>query len=117
MLRRTFQIAAVKEFPKVSKIWLWESNIIRSCMATHMYGHTYSKSMDQPGKIANPARGQMNRETEYFLSAFAAENLVSRDGFGSPVPRQPAHLHPQVEYGAYLRESSRVPRRRPFIHL
>ena len=28
------------------------------------------------------------------LSAFAPENLVSRDGFGSrPVPRQPAHLH------------------------
>ena len=27
---------------------------------------TYSKSMDQPGKVANPARGQMNRENEYF---------------------------------------------------
>ena len=25
------------------------------------------------------------------LSVFAPENLVSRDGFGSPVPRQPAH--------------------------
>ena len=22
-----------------------------------MYGHTYSKSMDQPGKVANPTRG------------------------------------------------------------
>ena len=22
-----------------------------------MYGHTYSNSVDQPGKIANPARG------------------------------------------------------------
>ena len=31
-----------------------------------MYGHTYSKSMDQPGKVANLARGQLNRETEYF---------------------------------------------------
>ena len=50
------------------------------------------------------------------LSAFAPENLVSRDGFGSPVPRQPAHLHTQTEYGAYLRDSSRVPRRRPFIY-
>ena len=29
-----------------------------------MYGHTYSKSMDQPGKVANPARGQLNRENE-----------------------------------------------------
>ena len=27
-----------------------------------MYGHTYSKSMDQPGKRTNPARGQLNRE-------------------------------------------------------
>ena len=26
-----------------------------------MYGHTYRKSMDQPGKVANPARGQLNR--------------------------------------------------------
>ena len=26
----------------------------------------------------------------YSLSPFASENLVSRDGFGSPVPRQPA---------------------------
>ena len=50
------------------------------------------------------------------LSPFAPENLVSRDGFGSPVPRQPAHLHTQTESGAYLRGSSRVPRRRSFIH-
>ena len=26
----------------------------------------HSKSMDQPGKVANPARGQLNRENEYF---------------------------------------------------
>ena len=31
-----------------------------------MYGHTYSQSMDQPGKVANPALGQLNRENEYF---------------------------------------------------
>ena len=43
------------------------------------------------------------------------ENLVLRDGFSRPVPRQPAHLHTQAEPGAYLRDSSRVPRRRPFI--
>ena len=48
---------------------------------------------------------------------FVPENLVSRDEFGSPVPRQPAHLHTQAESGAYLRDSSRVPRRRPFIYL
>ena len=48
-------------------------------------------------------------------SAFALENLVSRDGFGSPVPRQPAHLHTQAESNAYLRDPSRVPRRRPIL--
>ena len=47
------------------------------------------------------------------LSAFAPENLVSRDGFGIPVPRQPFHFHTRAEYGAYLRDSSWVPRRRP----
>ena len=30
--------------------------------------------MHQPGKVANPARGQLNSE----------ESLVSRDGFGTP---------------------------------
>ena len=37
----------------------------------------------------------------FSLSAFAPENLVSRDGFGSPVPRQPAHLHTLAESGAH----------------
>ena len=46
------------------------------------------------------------------LSPCAPENLVSRDGFSRPVPRQPAHLHTQAESGAYLGDSSRVPRRR-----
>ena len=72
--------------------------------------------MDQPGKAGNPARGQLNRENESSLSAFAPENLVSQDGFGSSVPRQPAHFRTQAESDAYLRDSSRVPRRRPFIY-
>ena len=49
------------------------------------------------------------------LSTCVPENLVSRDGFSRPIPRQPAHLHTQAESGAYLRDSSRVPRRRPFM--
>ena len=51
-----------------------------------------------------------------FLSAFVSENLVSRDGFGNPVPRQLAHVHTQAESGAYLRDSSRVPRRRSYFY-
>ena len=35
-------------------------------VASCMYGHTYRKGMDQPGKVANPARGQLNRENQYF---------------------------------------------------
>ena len=67
-----------------------------------MYGSTYKQSIDQPDKAVNPARGQLsNRESEHPLSLlFAPENLVSRKGFGSPVPRQPAHLRTQAESGA-----------------
>ena len=61
--------------------------------------------MDQPGKVANPARDQLNRENEYSpASPYVPENLVSRDGFSRPVPRQPAHLHTQAEYGAYHKQ-------------
>ena len=51
------------------------------------------------------------------LSPFAPEKLVSRGGFGSPVPRQPVRLHNQAESAAYIRGSPRVPRRRLFIYL
>ena len=80
---------------------------------SYMYGHTYSKSMRLPILHVVSSTGKMNIS----LSAFAPENLISRDGFGSPVLRQPAHLHTQGESGAYLRDSSRIPRRRPFIYL
>ena len=56
-------------------------------------------------------------KNNFALSPFAPEKLVSRDGFGSPVPRQPAHLHTRGESGAYLLDSSRVPRRRPFTYV
>ena len=78
---------------------------------------TYSKSMDQPCKVANPVRGVVVRRPGKMnipLSPYVPENLVSRDGFSRPVPRQPAHLHTKAESGAYLRNSSRVPRQRPF---
>ena len=49
------------------------------------------------------------------LSPCVPKNLVSRDGFSRPVPRQPAHLRTHAESGAYLRDSSRVPRRLLFM--
>ena len=79
---------------------------------------TYSNSKDRPGKVANLACGQLNRKKIYiYLSSFAPEKLVPRDGFDSPVPCQPGHPHTQTESGAYLRHSSRFPRRRPFTYL
>ena len=60
----------------------------------------------------------MNRENMYsLLSSFAPENLVLRDRFGRPVPRQPAHvLHTQAEYSGESRDSCSFPRWRPFIY-
>ena len=43
--------------------------------------------MDQPGEVANPARGQLNRENNSPLSPCVPENLVSRDGFNRPASR------------------------------
>ena len=51
-----------------------------------MYGHTYSKSMDQPGKVANPARGQLNRENEYFPVRVRASELGLARRFRQPRP-------------------------------
>ena len=49
-------------------ISLCESSTNQSIIYVCRYNHTYinSKSMDQPGKVANHARGQLNRENEYF---------------------------------------------------
>ena len=66
-----------------------------------MHGHHNKQSMDQPSKVANPTRGQLGRKNDIPLSPCVPEDLVSRDGFSRPVPRQPAHLHTQAESGAY----------------
>ena len=58
-----------------------------------MFSHTYRQRMDRLGKVADPARDQLNSKSYIYVSLFEHENLVSRDGFGSPAPRQPAHLH------------------------
>ena len=80
-------------------------------MVTHI-ARLWINPVRLPILLVVSSTGKMNIS----LSAFAPENLVSRDGFARPVPRQPAHLHTQAESGAYLRDSSRVPRRRPFIY-
>ena len=42
-----------------------EMTVLLSVVYVCMYSHAYNKSLDQPGKVANPARGQLNRENEY----------------------------------------------------
>ena len=32
-----------------------------------MYGHHIKQSMDQPGKVANPARGRLNRGNNIYF--------------------------------------------------
>ena len=49
--------------------------------------------MDQPDKVANPARGQLNREDQYFP--------VRETGSAVPSRVSPAHLHTQAECSAY----------------
>ena len=40
-----------------------------------MYSSTHSKSMDQPSKVVNPARGQLNRENQYLPVPVRAEEF------------------------------------------
>ena len=51
-----------------------------------MYGHAYSKSMDQPGKVASPARGQLNRKNEYFPTGPRSCLRIWSRETGSAVP-------------------------------
>ena len=49
-----------------------------------MYGHTYSKSVDQPGKVANPARGQLNRGKKNICSRSCLRICSSKTGSAVP---------------------------------
>ena len=58
--------------------------------------------MDQPGKVTNPARGQL-RKMKISLSLFAPESLVSRDGFGMSRASLLDHgIPPDFRGGAHL---------------
>ena len=82
-----------------------------------MYGHHIQQIMINWVRLPILLVARLKkRKNNIPLSPYVPENLVSRDGFSRPVPRQLAHLHTtQAEYGAYLRDSSRVPRWRPFM--
>ena len=68
--------------------------------------------MDQPGKVADPARGQLNRENGVFLSSFVPpEILVPRETDLTVQSRVSLLLilHTQSESGAYSRDFSGFP--------
>ena len=68
-----------------------------------MNDHEYSKSKDQPGKVANPARGQLNRENIFFswLSPFALIENWSRET-GSAVPSRASLLTSVLRLKIYV---------------
>ena len=49
--------------------------------SSSMYNHAYSMSKDQPGKVANPGRGQLNTENE--LQIDVLRHRVSPEFIGS----------------------------------
>ena len=86
----------------------------------YICGQLFQQSMDQPGTIrmvVNPARGQLNRETNVFPCPHLRLKIWSREtGSAIPVPRQRAHSPhtPRLNLVlTYFRDSSRFPRRRP----
>ena len=76
--------------------------------------------MDQPGKVANPARGQLKSTGKLiFPCPRMCLTTWSRET-GSAVPSRVSLLisiYIQAESGAYSRDFSRIPRRRPFIYM
>ena len=90
---------------------LCHSHCMYVCMVM-TYSRVWINRLRLPILLVVSWTGKMNIP----LSPYAPENLVSQYGFSSPVPRRLSHLHTQAESGAYLRDSPRVPRRRPFIY-
>ena len=72
--------------------------------------------MDQVGKVASPARGELNRENEHFSVPVRSRLRIWSLEMGSAVPFRVSLLllHTQAESGASSQDSSRFSRRRPF---
>ena len=80
-----------------------------------MFCHHLEQSMNQPDNVANPARGKLNKGNFFFpATVCACEFGLARQVRPSRVSL--LILHTQAESGAYSRDSSRFPRRRPYMH-
>ena len=80
-----------------------------------MYGQNF-QSMDQPGVVANPARGQLNKENIMFPCPRSRRRMWSLET-GSAIPSRVSLLilHTPAESGVCSWDSSRFPRRRPNV--
>ena len=72
----------------------------------------------QPGKVANLARGQLAEQGKWIIPCPRSRLRFWSREMGSAVPSRVSLLISilQAESSACLRDSSRVPRRRPFIN-
>ena len=61
----------VLTYGTVPEGWYEHVRVICVCI----YGHIYSKSKDQPGKVANPARRQLNTRSR--LSIWSRETVLA----------------------------------------
>ena len=59
--------------------------------------------MDQPGKVANPARPQLHREMNFSLSPFVPKKLISRRETGSAVPSRRRYSNECFTTKEYIR--------------
>ena len=86
-----------------------------ACMHTYMSVTIVLVEYRSTGEFANPARGQLNRES--FLCLRSRLKIWPRET-GSAVPSRVSAfiLGTQAESGAYSLEFSSFPRRRPFIY-
>ena len=56
------------------------NHVVHERVYVCLYGQHFQQGMDQPGKVVNPARGQLSKENIHFPGPSAPYNLVSRDG-------------------------------------
>ena len=77
----------------------------------------YSKGKNQPGKVANPARGQLAEQGKRIIPCPRSRLRIRYHETGLAVPSRVSLLISilQAESSAYLRDSSEGQRRRPFI--
>ena len=78
-----------------------------------MHGHTYSKSMNQPGKVAKSCSWSAEQGKLPFPRPRSRLKIQSREMGSAVLPR----VSLLISIILRLPNSSRVPRRRPFIYL